>query len=98
MTKRESREAEEGRGGTPETKRGGQRFLSGSGSTGGSRTGTAKKLVEENESGTIGISSIRGDESDRPSPFDEKTTGPSSSQGDSGTASREGRNGKGAGN
>jgi len=97
-TERGSREVDEGRGGTPETKRGGRRFPSGSRSTGGSCTGVAKKLVEENESGTIGISSIRGDESDRPSLFDEKTMDLSSSQGDSRTAPREGRNGEEAGN
>jgi len=97
-TKRGSREADEGRGGTPETKRGRQRFPSESRSTGGSRTGVVKKLVEENESGTIGVSFVQGDESDRPSPFDKKITGPSSSQGDFGTALRKGRNGEGAGN
>jgi len=97
-TERESREADEGRGGTAEAKRGGRRFPLGSRSTGGSRIGAEKELVEENKSGTIGVSSIQGNESDRPSPFDKKTMDPSSSQGDSGTAPREGRNGKGAGN
>ena len=98
MTERGSREADEGRGGMPETKRGGRRFPSGSGLTGGSRAGAEKELVEENESGTIGVSSVRGDESERPSPIDKKTTDPLSSQGDSGTAPREGRNGEGARN
>jgi len=55
-----SRETDEGRGGTTEAKRGGQRLLSRSGSTGGRRTGAKKKLVEENESGTFGVSSSDG--------------------------------------
>jgi len=68
-----------------EAKRDGQRLPSGSGSTGSRRIGAKKKLVEENESGTSGVSSIReGNEFDRPTPLDKKATGPVSSQGDSG--------------
>jgi len=68
-----------------EAKRGGQRLLSGSGSTGGRRTGAKKKLVEENESGTSGVSSVqRGNEFDRPTPLDKKATSPLPPQGDSG--------------
>jgi len=55
-----SREEIEGRGGTAETKRGRRHFLSGSGLTGGSCAGVKKKLVEENESRTSGVSSVRG--------------------------------------
>jgi len=52
--------------------------------TGGGRTGVAKKLVKEDESRTIGVSSIQGeDESDRPPPLDQKTMSLLSSQGDS---------------
>jgi len=98
-TERGSRETDEGRGGTAEAKRGGRRLPSGSGSTSGGRTGAAKKLVEEDESGTIGVSSFRGgDEFDRPTPLDEKTTGPVSSQGDSGATPGTGRNSERVGN
>jgi len=64
-TERGSGETDEGRGGTAETKRGRRHLLSGSGSTGNSCTGAVKKLVEEDESGIIGVSSVREeDESD----------------------------------
>jgi len=99
MLKKGSGETDEGRGGTAETKRGRQHLPSGSRSTGGGHTGAEKKLVEEDESGTVGISFVQGgDESDRPSLFDKKTTSPLSTQGDSGTTLGEGRNGEGAGN
>jgi len=52
MTKRGSGEAE--------TKRGGRRLLLGSRSTGGSHAGATQELVEENESRTVGVSSVRG--------------------------------------
>ena len=98
-TERGSGETDEGRGGTAEIKRGRQRLPSESGSTGGGRTGVEKKLVKEDKSGTIGVSSVReGDESDRPSPSDKKTTGLLSSQGDFGTMLSKGRNGEGARN
>ena len=72
-----SGETDEGRGGTEEAKRGGQRLSSGSRSTGGGRTSVKKKLVEENESRTSGIPSVRGgNEFARPTPLDKKTTGP----------------------
>jgi len=58
MTERGSEETDEGRGGTAETKRGRQCLLLGSRSIGGSRTGAEKKLVKEDESGTIGIFSV----------------------------------------
>jgi len=99
MSKRGSKETDEGREGTAETKRGRRHLSSGSRSTGGSHTGAEKKLVEEDESGTVGVSSVQGgDESDQPPPFDKKTMSPLSTQGDSGTILREGRNGEGAGN
>jgi len=99
MTERGSRETDEGRGGTTATKGGGRRLPSGSGSTGGSRTDATKELVEEDESGTIGVSSVRGgDEFDRLTPLDEKTMGPVSPQGDSGAMPGAGRNGKRVGN
>jgi len=99
MTERGSGETDEDRGGTAATKGGGRRLLSGSGSTGGGCTDAMKELVEEDESRTIGVSSVRGgDESDQPSPSDKKTTGPLSSQGDFGTTPSEGRNGEGARN
>jgi len=98
-TKGGSREADEGRRGMAEATRSEQHLLSGSRLIGGCCTGAVKKLVEEDESRTSGISSIQeGDESDRPPPFDKKTMGPLSTQGDSGTMLREGRNGKGAEN
>jgi len=98
-TERGSGSTDEGRGGTAATKGGRRRLPSGSRSTGGGCTDATKELVEEDESGTIGISSVRGgDESDRPPPSDKKTTGPLSSQGDFRTTPSEGRNGKGARN
>jgi len=98
-TERGSGETDEGRGGTTEAKKGGQRLPSGSGSTGGGSTSTAKELVEGNESGTSGVSPVReGDEFDRPTPFDKKATGPVSSQGDSGAMPGAGRNGERVGN
>jgi len=98
-TERESKETDKGSGGTAETKRGRRCLPLGSRSTGGGRTGAEKKLVKEDESGTIGVSSVQGgDESDRPPPSDKKTTGPLSSQGDFGTTLSEGRNGEGARN
>jgi len=57
-TKRGSEKTDKGRGGTVETKRSGRCFPSGSGSTGNHYTGAAKELAEEDESGTIGISSV----------------------------------------
>jgi len=67
--------------------------------TGGGCTVAEKQLVKEDESGTIGVSSVReGDESNRPPPFDKKTMGLLSSQGDFGTTPSEGRNGKEARN
>jgi len=59
MTKRGSKEADEGRGGMVEAKRDGQYFLSRSGLTGGSCAGVAKELAEEGEFKTVGISSNR---------------------------------------
>jgi len=98
-TERGSEETDEGRGGTAVTKGGGQRLPSGSGSTGGSRTDAMKELVEEDESRTIGVSSVRrGDEFDRLTPLDEKTTGPVSLQGDSEATPGVGRNGERVGN
>jgi len=98
-TERGSGETDEGRGGTAATKGGRRRLPSGSGSTGGSRTDATKELVEEDESRTVGVSSVRGgNESDRPPPSDKKTTGPLSSQGDFGTTLSEGRDGEGARN
>jgi len=58
MTEGGSRETDEGRGGAMEAKRGGRHLLSRSGLTGSRCTGAKKKLVEENESGTSGVSSI----------------------------------------
>jgi len=58
MTEKGSRKTDEGRGGTVETKRGRRCLLSGSRLTGGGRTDATKELVEEDESGTIGVSSI----------------------------------------
>jgi len=79
--------------------RGGRHLPSGSRSTGSGHTGAEKKLVEEDESGTVGVSSVQGgDESDQLPPFDKKTTSLLSTQGDSRTMLREGRNGEGAGN
>jgi len=60
MTKKGSGEIDEGRGETLETKRSGRHLLSGSGLTDGGCIGAVKKLVEENESGTSGVSSVRG--------------------------------------
>jgi len=98
-TERGSRETDEGRGGTAATKGGGRRLPSGSRSTGGGRTDATKELVEEDESGTIGVSSVRGgDESDRPPLSDKKTTGPVSPQGDSRAMPGAGRNGERVGN
>jgi len=94
-----SGETNEGRGGTMEAKRERQRFLSGSGSTGGSHTGVEEELVKTNESGTSGISSSDGgDEFNRPTSLDKKTTGPVSSQGDSGAMPGVGRHGERVGN
>jgi len=99
MTERESGETDEGRGGTAVTKGGGRHLPSGSGSTSGGRTDATKELVKENESGTIGVSSVRGgDEFDRLTPLDEKTTGPVSPQGDSGVTPGAGRNSERVGN
>jgi len=79
-----SGETNEGRGETTETKRSRRRLLPGSRSTGGYYTGVKEELVESNESGTSGVSSVRGeDEFDRPTPLDKKATGLVSSQGDS---------------
>jgi len=58
MTERGSEETDEGRGRMVETKKDRRHFPSGSRSTGGGHTGTAKKLVEEGKSRTVGISSI----------------------------------------
>jgi len=58
MTERGSGETDEGKGGTTDTKRGRRCLLSGSRLTGGGRTDATKELVEEDESGTIGVSSI----------------------------------------
>ena len=81
------------------TKGGGRRLPSESGSTGGGRTDATKELVEEDESGTVGVSSVQGgNEFDRPPPSDKKTTGPLSSQGDFGTTPSEGRDGEEARN
>jgi len=55
-----SREEIEGRGGTTEETRGGRRLLSRSGLTDGGCAGAKEELVEEDESGTLGISSVRG--------------------------------------
>jgi len=67
--------------------------------TGGGHTGVEKKLVKEDESRTVDVFSIRGeDESDRPPFSDKKTTGPLSSQEDFRTTPSEGRNGEGARN
>jgi len=94
-TERGSGETDEGRGGTTETKRSGRRLPSGSGSTGGGRTGAEKKLVETDKSGNSRFSSVReGDEFDRPTPLDEKTTGPVSPQRDSGATPGAGRKGE----
>ena len=60
MTERESGETDEGRGGTAVTKGGRQRLPSGSRSTGGGCTDAMKELVEEDESRTIGVSSVQG--------------------------------------
>jgi len=96
---RESGETDEGREGTTETKRGRRRLLPGSRSTGGCRTGAAKKLVEGNESGTSGVSSVRGgNEFDQPTSLDKKTTGPVSHQGDFRATPGAGRNGERVGN
>jgi len=57
-TERGSGETDEDRGGTAVTKGGGRHLSSGSGSTGGGRTDATKELVEEDESGTIGVSSV----------------------------------------
>jgi len=85
MTKGGSGETDEGRGGTMKAKGDRQRLLPGSRSTGGSHTGTEEELVETDESGTSGISSVReGNEFDQPTPFDKKTIGLLPSQGDSG--------------
>jgi len=98
-TERGSGETNEGRGGTAATKGGRRRLLSGSRSTGGGCTDATKELVKEDESGTIGISPVRGgDEFDRLTPLDEKTTGPVSPQGDSGATPGAGRNGERVGN
>jgi len=98
-TERGSGETDKGRGETAETKKGGQHLLSGSGLTGGGRTGAEKKLVKEDKSGTIGISSVQGgDESDQPPPSDKKTIDLLSSQGDFRTTLSEGRNSEGARN
>jgi len=95
MTEGGSGETDEGRGGAEEAKRGGRRLPSESGSTGGGRTSAAKELVEGDESGTSGISSVRGgDEFDRPTPLDKKAMGPVSSQGDSRAMPGAGRNGE----
>jgi len=99
MIERGSRETDEDRKGMVETKRGGRRLPSGSGLTDGGRTDVEKKLVKEDESRTVSVSSVRGgDESDRPPPFDKKTTGLLSSQGDFGTTPSKGRNSEGARN
>jgi len=58
MTERGSEETDEGRGRMAETKKDRRHLSSGSGSTGGGHTGTAKKLVEKGKSRTVGISSI----------------------------------------
>jgi len=98
-TERGSGETDKGKGGMAATKGGGRRLPSGSGSTGGGRTDATKELVEEDESRTIGVSSVRGgDEFDRLTPLDEKTTGLVSPQGDSGATPGAGRNGERVGN
>jgi len=58
MSKRGSEETDEGRGGTAEATRSGQCIPLGSRSTGSLCTSAAKELVEEDESGTVGVSSI----------------------------------------
>jgi len=56
-------------------------------------------LVEESKSGTIGVSSIQGEnEFDQPSPLGKKTISLLSSQGDFRAILGEGRIGKGVGN
>jgi len=94
-----SRETDEGRRRATEAKRGGRHLSSRSRSTGSGRAGAKEELVEGDESGTSGVSSIQGgDEFDRTTPFDEETTSPLSPQGDSGAAPGAGRNGDGVGN
>jgi len=98
-SERRSGEEIKGRGGSMEAKKGGRRLSPGSGSTGGGRTGTEEELVETDESGSSGVSSIqKGDECDRPTPLDKKTTDLVSSQGDSGATPGAGRNDKRVGN
>ena len=58
MSKRESGEIDEGRGGTAEATRSGQCIPLGSRSTGSLHTSAAKELVEEDKSETVGVSSI----------------------------------------
>jgi len=98
-SKRGSGEEIKGRGGLTEAKRGGQYFPSESRSTGSGHAGAKKKLVEGDESGTSGVSSFQeGNEFNRPTPLDKKTTGPVSSQGDSRATQGAGRNGERVGN
>jgi len=94
-----SRETDEGRRRATEAKKGGQHLSSRSRSTGNGRAGTKEELVEGDESGTSGVSSIQGgDEFDQTTPFDEETMSPLSPQGDSEAALGAGRNGDGVGN
>jgi len=58
-TERGDGETDESRGGTAETERGRRRLLSGSRLTGGSCTSVEKKLVKEDESGTVSVSSVQ---------------------------------------
>ena len=70
-----------------------------SGSIGSNCAGAKKELVEEDESRTIGNSTIRqGDESDWPPPSDKKTISLLFSQGDFGPMLGEERNGEGVRN
>jgi len=90
-----SRETDEGRGGMEEAKRGRQCLPPGSESTGSGRIGMEEELVKTDESGTSAVSSIwGGDEFDRSTPLDKKTTGLVSFQGDSGAMLGVQRNGE----
>jgi len=67
--------------------------------TGSGHTDAEKELVEEDESGTISVSSIRGgDESDRSPPLNKKAISLLSFQGDSRAMLGAERNGKRVGN
>jgi len=93
MSERGSGEEIKGRGGSTEAKKGRRCLSPGSGSTGGGRTGAEEELVETDESGSSGVSSIQeGDECDRPTSLDKKTTDLVSSQGDSRATPGAGRN------